>query len=74
MQLSYYHRLFDVESVLHSLGSHDAQMAAIEKLAPIRHVLDEAAQAAAVLRDASAYRWVNLGSMFGRTLAATAAK
>lgn len=36
LQLSYYHRLFDVEGVLHSLESTEAQAAAKEKLAPIR--------------------------------------
>jgi hypothetical protein len=66
MQLSYLHRLFDVEGLLHSLGDREAASAAAEKLAPLRPALDEAAAAAAVLRDASAHRWVDLGAMFGR--------
>lgn len=75
-QLSHYHRQFDVEGVLHSLESQEAKDAAKEKLQPIRQVLDEAAAAAARLRNASAYRWVDLGAMFGRLAApaATAAR
>ena len=38
-----------------------------------RPVLDAGARAAAALRDASAFRWVDLGSMFGKLAAPTAA-
>ena len=38
-----------------------------------RPVLDEGARAAATLRDASGFRWVDLGSMFGKLAALTAA-
>ena len=55
-----------MEGVLHSLGSKEAQQAALDKLAPIRMVLDQGAREAAVLRDANAFRWVDLGSMFER--------
>lgn len=65
-QLSYYHRLFDVEGALHALGdSRDARAAAEEKLQPVRRVLEAGAAAAARLRDRSAYRWINLGAVFG---------
>lgn len=63
-QLSYFHRLFDVESALKSLGNKDAQMAATAKLAPIRNALDLVASEAASIRDKSGYRWVNLSSVF----------
>lgn len=36
---------------------------------PRRPVLDAGARAAAALRNASAFRWVDLGSMFGRLAA-----
>ncbi|PRW60975.1 DNA polymerase alpha catalytic subunit [Chlorella sorokiniana] len=71
-QLSYVHRLFDVEGLLHSLDSPEAREAAEQKLDPIRPVLDAGARAAAALRDASAFRWVDLGSMFGKLAALTA--
>lgn len=38
-----------------------------------RPVLDAGARAAAALRDASAFRWVDLGSMFGKLAVPTAA-
>lgn len=63
-QLSFYHRLFDVEGVLHSLESGEAQEAAVEKLAPLRPVVDKVVAAVAGVRTNSAYRWVNLGSLF----------
>lgn len=66
LQLSHCHRLFDVEGVLHSLESREAQEAAVEKLAPLRPVLDEVAAAAAAVRNGSAYRWVDLGALLGR--------
>ncbi|KAI3432425.1 hypothetical protein D9Q98_003979 [Chlorella vulgaris] len=59
-QLSYLHRLVDVEGVLHSLENREAAAAAGEKLARLRPVLDEAAAAAEGLRNASAYRWIDL--------------
>jgi hypothetical protein len=62
-----------VEGLLHSLGSPEAAAAAAQKLAPLREVADAAAATTAVLRDASAYRWVDLGSMFGRLAAPPAA-
>lgn len=66
-QLAYYHRLFDVESALRALGDNkDAKLAAEEKLAPIREVLEAGAMAASRLRDRNAYRWVDLGSVFGK--------
>lgn len=68
-QLSHCHRLFDVEGVLHSLDSREAQEAALEKLAPLRPVLDEAAATAAAVRNCSAYRWVDLGALLGRIAA-----
>lgn len=66
LQLSHCHRLFDVEGVLHSLDSREAQDAALEKLAPLRPVLDEAAATTAAVRNCSAYRWVDLGAFFRR--------
>lgn len=69
LQLSHCHRLFDVEGVLHSLDSREAQEAALEKLAPLRPVLDEAAVTATAVRNCSAYRWVDLGALFGRIAA-----
>jgi hypothetical protein len=66
LQLSYFHRLFDMESLMHSLNSKEAQAAAADRLAPIRDVLDAAAAATAKVRDASAFRWVNIGSMFNK--------
>jgi hypothetical protein len=60
LQLSYLHRLVDVEGVLHSLENREAAAAAGEKLARLRPVLDEAAAAAEGLRNASAYRWIDL--------------
>jgi len=69
-QLSYLHRLFDVEGALRALGENrDAKLAAEAKLAPIRTALDAGASAAACLRDSSGFRWINLGSVFGRVSA-----
>ncbi len=51
---------------MHSLNSKEAQAAAADRLAPIRDVLDAAAAATAKVRDASAFRWVNIGSMFNK--------
>lgn len=69
-QLSYFHRLFDVEGALHALGENkDAKMAAESKLAPIRAALDAGAAAAAKLRDRSGFRWISMGSIFGRVAA-----
>jgi DNA polymerase alpha subunit A len=65
-QLQYVHRLFDVEGALHALGdSKDARAAAEAKLAPIRAELDAGAAAARKIRDRSAYRWIDLSSVFG---------
>ena len=64
-QLSYYHRLFDTASLAHTL-SREALQAAEDKLAPIAPVLRRAAAAAAKLRDRSGYKWVDLGSLYGR--------
>jgi DNA polymerase alpha subunit A len=70
-QLQYVHRLFDVEGAMHALGdSRDAKLAAEAKLRPIRAALDAGAAAAKRLRDRSAYRWIDLGSVFGRVAAA----
>jgi len=66
VQLSYYHRLFDVEGVLHFLESDNAQAAALEKLAPLQPVLGQVAAVASEVRNGSAYRWVDVGPMFGR--------
>ncbi|PSC73303.1 DNA polymerase alpha catalytic subunit [Micractinium conductrix] len=63
-QLSYFHRLFDVEGVLHSLESREAQAAAQEKLAAVRPVLDDAAAVTGAVRGASAYRWVQWSKLF----------
>jgi DNA polymerase alpha subunit A len=67
MQLSYYHRLFDVEGALRALGMEGAErrMAAEVKLAPVRDALEAGAAAAGRLRDSCGYRWVDLGSVFG---------
>ena len=64
LQLSYFHRLFDVEGVLHSLESREAQAAAQEKLAAVRPVLDDAAAVTGAVRGASAYRWVQWSKLF----------
>jgi hypothetical protein len=67
LQLSHLYRLVDVEGALRALGgSREAAAEAAQKVAPLRPALDCAAAAAAALRDASAYRWVDLGAMFGR--------
>lgn len=72
-QLSYYHRLFDVEGALHALGDNkDAKVAAETVLSPIRRQLEAGAQAAKRFRDRSSYRWINLGSIFGRASSARA--
>jgi len=69
-QLQYVHRLFDVDGAMHALGdSKDAKLAAEDKLKPIRAALDAGAAAARRLRDRSAYRWINLGSVFGQVSA-----
>ena len=38
---------------------------AVRRLAPVREALDAGAAAAGALRDACAYRWVDLGALFG---------
>lgn len=68
-QLSYLHRLFDVESLSASVTSDDAQMALENKVAPVEDILKVGLEAAAKFRDASGYRWVDLGSMFGKLAA-----
>lgn len=69
-QLQYVYRLFDVEGAMHALGdSVDAKSAAEVKLAPIRAALDAGAVAAKRLRDRSAYRWIDLGSVFKKATA-----
>lgn len=70
VQLSYFHRLFDMEGLSRTLGSKEAAAAAAERLAPLAPVLDRAAAVAARLRDASAYKWVDLGALYGRLTAA----
>ena len=66
-QLQFMYRLFDVDGAMHALGeSKDAKLAAEVKLAPIRAALDAGAAAARQLRERSAYRWIDLGSVFGR--------
>jgi DNA polymerase alpha subunit A len=68
-QLSYLHRLFDVESLSASVNSDDAQVALKNKVAPVEDILKVGMEAAAKFRDASGYRWVDLGSMFGKLAA-----
>ncbi len=70
MQLSYMHRLFDVEGALYALPDDATRATAEERLAPLRPTLDAAAKCVATFRDASAYRWVSLGDMFGTLTAA----
>ena len=69
-QLSYYYRLFDVESALRALeNDQDAKMMAMERLAPLRPLLQAGAAAAAEIRDRSAFRWIDLGRTFGMMMA-----
>lgn len=66
-QLSYYHRLFDIDGAVKALGDNkEAQLAAQTKLAPIRDAMDAAAHAAESMKDQSGFRWINLGSLFGK--------
>ena len=66
-ELSYCHRLFDIEGAIHALnGSEDAKLMAIERLAPLRPLLHAGSAAAAEIRDKSAFRWIDLGSTFSR--------
>ena len=71
-QLSYLERLFDTESFLQGLESKEAQLLVAKKLAPLREALDAGAEAANTLRNASKYRWVDLGTMFGSLAKITA--
>jgi hypothetical protein len=71
LQLSYYHRLFDMSSLAHAL-SREALAAAEERLAPIAPALHKAAATAAKLRDRSGYKWVDMAALYGRLSAAPA--
>lgn len=65
LQLSYFHRLFDLASLARSLPKEELP-AVQARLAPLAPVLERAAAVAARLRDASAYKWVDLGALYGR--------
>ena len=70
-QLQYVYRLFDVEGAMHALGDKaEAKVAAEAKLRPIRAALEAGAAAAKRLRDRSAYRWINLDTVFKKSTAA----
>lgn len=59
-QLSYYHRLVDVEGALSTVVDPKKKEAIQHKLSPLRPILDLAANSISLLRDSSAYHWVDL--------------
>ncbi len=58
-------RLLDVRAALDTISEKGMKEEARQRLAPIAKAMEGAAAAVARLRDASGYRWVDLGSLFG---------
>ena len=79
-RLCHIHRLVDAQSALDALPDKQLRDQAARELGPAAlQALDAAARAVGALRDASAYRWVDLGALFasgagGKKAAAAAAR